>query len=261
MNLVAKPYQEYTQVGNAFTKNGKNYIRVETKEGLKEVRLYTVEEYNFLLGMQAKKDELAEQKRKVAQSYDEERKINAGFKRGYIIAVLGDTYKDRESLKNSGAKFSNQFKWYFEGGSEPVHSFQKTGYKTFLNYPIKKVYWEEVSHIIETGATVLKPTNEIEKLLKIEVPLKKGYYFQGEIGDTISETMKVLETKIIDSRYGRHVMNVLQNVDGQIFIWNTTLSEMPIPQWIYYIKGEIVNHIVHDGIRQTVLDNVIAIEG
>lgn len=258
MNLVAKPYQEYKQVGNAFTKNGKNYIAIETKEGLKEVRLYTVEEYNFLLGMQAKKDELAEQRRKVAQSYDEERKVNAGFKEGYIVAVLGDTYTHKEKLKDQGAKFSSQFKWYFEGGTEPICATRKL---EKLGLPVRYLKWEEVSHTIETGATVLKPINEIEKLLKVEVPLKKGYCFQGEIGDTISETMKVVEIKIIDGRYGRHAMHILRNANGQIFIWNTTLSEMSLPECIYFVEGMIVNHVVFEGIRQTVLDNVIVNEG
>ncbi len=254
MNLVAKPYQKYKQVGDTFTKNGKNYITIETKEGLKEVRLYTLEEYNFLLGMQAKKDELEKKRRLVAQSYDNERKVNAGFKEGYIVAVLGDTFKYKEQLKEKGAKYSSQFKWYFEGGSEPkcISSSKK-----LLGFPVKYVKWEEVSHMIDTGATVLKPTNEIEKLLKIDTPIKEPYEFQGAIGAMIERRVVVTSTKVVDGCYGRHVMNIMEDSAGQIYVYNSSVSNMFKIGRIFHFEAKIINHNVFEGIRQTIIDELV----
>jgi len=254
MNLVAKPYQKYKQVGNAFTKNGKNYITVETKKGLKEVRLYTLEEYNFLLNMQAKKDELEKKRRLVAQSYDDERKVKAGFKEGYIVAVLGDTFKYKEQLKKKGAKYSSQFKWYFEGGSEPKSISSS---KKILGFPVKYVKWEEVSHMIDTGATVLKPANEIEKLLRIDTPIKESYEFQGDIGSTIERNVVVTSTKVIDDCCGRHVMNIMEDSAGQIYVYNSSVSNMFEIGRTLHFEAKVINHNVFEGVRQTIIDELI----
>ena len=254
MALVAKVYQEYEQVGAAYTKeDGKNYIDVVTEDGeIKAVRMYTIEQYNFLLGMQYQRDKIAEERRKVAESYNEERKINAGFKEGYIVAVLGDTYTHRKKLKDQGAKFSSQFKWYFEGGTEPICATRKL---EELGLPVRYLRWEEVSHTIETGATVLKPTNELEKLVRVDVEISDSSEFRGNLGDEFKGIFHLYERKIIDGSKGRHALNFLKDSSDNVYLWNTSIKDMP-EYGIYSLRGTIGGHKIYKGVRQTLLSEV-----
>lgn len=261
MALVAKVYEGYPQVGSAYTReeDNKNYIDVLTEDGeIKSVRVYTIEQYNFLLGMQYQKDKMAEERRKVAESYNEERKINAGFKEGYIIAVLGDTYDHKEFLKNSGAKFSNSFKWYFEGGKEPVHSLEKTGYKTFFNHPVRKITWEEASEEIENGCIRLKPVNELAKLLEFEYERQGTSEHKGILGDFYSGLFHLYNRDIIDGSKGRHALNFLKDNKGNVFLWNTSIKDMP-DYGIYSLGGIVAGHTTYRGERQTILADVVVI--
>lgn len=253
MALVAKVYQEYEQIGTAYTgqEDGKNYINVMTENNIvKPVRVYTIEQYNFLLGMQFQKNKVKEKERKVAQSYNEERKCNAGFKNGHIFAVLGNTYKYKQLLKDAGAKFSTPFKWYFED-IPPV--------RIRYDFYIKKIYWEDVSRELETGAIVLKPTNEIEKLLIIEKPIDESTQFQGTKDALIERQITVMETKVIDGAMGRHIMHILEDKNHNIYVWNSAVSLMLSVGTVHNIEAIVVDHIVYDGKRQTILGGLCSV--
>lgn len=247
MALVAKVYQEYKQKGGAFTdSDGKNYVNVETEEGLKPVRVYTIEQYNFLLGMQFKKDQLEQEKGRIARSYNQERKENAGFKNGYIVAILGDTFEGKDKLKVQGAKFSTGFKWYFEGGTEENYKGQ---------FETRKIYWEEASEEIDNGCIRLKSINELEKLVKVEFDIKEGSNFVKERDSQVRGLFHVGRIRIIDGPRGRYAMNILEDSKDNVYIWNTSIADMP-KKGIYYLKAAVSSHNVYEGVRQTILKDV-----
>lgn len=247
MYKVAKPYQAYEQIGQAYTRDGLNYIKVKTDDGVeKEVRLYTNAEYNFLLGMQAQKNKELEQRRKVAQSYNEERKINAGFEKGYIVTIIGNTYPKREQLKKYGAIFSNIFLWHFKGGDEPRQA------KTLLGFELRKLTWEEVSHKNEVGATILKPTNEIKKMLESITDVDDDTEYLKDIGEEVKGIGVITSRKILGYK---HRINVLYVVDikGHDIVFNGSIGEMLEEGDIIHLSGTVEKHNVFQGRKQTVL--------
>lgn len=65
MVLVAKRYQNLRQVGEVFQKSdGENYIVVTDGTTAKAVKVYTIEQYSFLLGRAYQQELIEEEKEK-----------------------------------------------------------------------------------------------------------------------------------------------------------------------------------------------------
>jgi hypothetical protein len=98
--MVAKSYQSLKQIGEPYTKNGKQYVVVlnEKTGNKREVRWYTDEEYVKYYGN--KPDKATKSQKEVF-----------GFDNGYITIFKGDTYSHLEWFRASIAKYNKLWGW------------------------------------------------------------------------------------------------------------------------------------------------------
>lgn len=134
--MVAKSYQELTQLCEPYLKNGKKYVKVLTKKGAeKEVRWY---------------DEGSAEARRIEKESGKAGKVITfsqkgvlGFNHtGYIYRILN--YKDytEKELASRGARNCVYWEWYL------IPTFEIGDFK------VEKIFWEDVCD--ETGNIVDK---------------------------------------------------------------------------------------------------------
>lgn len=247
MALVAKKYQEYEQDGIVFIgEDGHNYTQVKINGIYEVVRVYDQKQYDFLMKMSAKAEEKRQERLALVEKYNKERKIQAGFEKGYIIAVLGDTFSKKDYLKNKlGAKFNYGLGWYFAGGTEP---------ESVKGFETRKVTWEEASIRSADGCEKLKDERILKTLVEVESLKKSNSEFQGDIGDAITKVVRIDDVRIIDGQYGRHAMHLVYDSKENLYIWNSSIANM-LEKRVYKATMTVKEHNVYKNVKQTIVSS------
>lgn len=247
MVLVAKKYQEYEQDGVLFTQDGHMYTQVKINGIYKTVRVYDQKQYDFLEKMSAKAEEKKQERLALVEKYNKERKIQAGFEKGYIVAVLGDTFAKKDYLKSKlGAKFNYGLGWYFAGGTEP---------ELVKGFDTRKISWEDASIRTEDGCEKLKDERVLKTLVEVESFKESNSEFQGDIGDAITKVVRIDEVRIIDGQYGRHAMHIMYDSKENLYIWNSSIADM-LEKRIYKATMTVKEHNVYKNVKQTIVSGL-----
>lgn len=275
MELVAKTYENYEQIGNVFTKNGKNYIQVKSTcdrcggrgfsshpswtyhadngecfkcfgKGyvIEEVRTYSQKEYDAMLKTAAKAKEKKEELRLAkVDSVNAETKRKLGFEKGYVTIVLGNTFAIKDELKDAGARFNRSFGWHFIGGT-----FERDANTSFETLDIP---WEDVSTQVNEYF-LLQTEAEIQKYILDKTFVPSTSEYQGSVGDKAEFFLTIKNVFICDGRFGTSYIHNMEDVDGNVFVWITASKNLPVGN-AFKMKGTIKEHKEYKGVKQTIL--------
>lgn len=229
--LVAKSYQGLKQIGEVYTINGKAYIKVELKNGTtKQVRVYSEAEYKKYYGETATN----EADLKISQ------KEVLGFQKGYITIFKGDTYEHKDWFKANGCRYARYWGWY-------VVSTMEVPAELPLGIEAIKLNWEDVGE-----GDCLKPEDQVSAFVESLQFEPSPSEYQGSIGERLELTLTVAKAIISDSYYGSSTVHVMEDEDGNVFVWITTSKSWEVGS-VKKIRGTVKEHKTYHGVKQTVL--------
>lgn len=234
--LVAKSYLNCEQIGEIFSIQGKNYIQVRLKNGnLKSVRVYSQKEYSKYY------PDLVENNKKSFSGYKSQKDV-LGFEKGFITIFKGNTYPYKDWFKENGAVFRRCWGWSF-GSTQEVPIELPFGVEAV------RLSWESVG----ADAENLKPDEMVEAAVQKALYGEKssGEYI-GNVGDRIEVYLTVKRAVALDGYYGRSTMHVMEDVDGNTYVW-TTASRSWEEGSEHMVRGTIKDHKEYKGICQNVL--------
>lgn len=235
--MVAKSYQSLEQIGEPYTSNNKQYVKVRTTTGAtKVVRWYTEAEYRKMYPNETIS---------ATPSYDQ--KTALGFSKGYITIFKGNTYEDREWFKNSSARYTRFWGWYFVSEEKIPKDLPEDVSPILLK-------WEDVS-----VNNVLLPEDQLKKIVEGFLFDPSSSQYIGNIGERLSLKLRV--DKIVESNtnYGVSNIHTMHDEHDNIFVWATTARKLNIGSW-YTMTGGIKEHKMYQNSKQTWLTRCLSIK-
>lgn len=283
--LVADKYKSYTQVGEPYDKNGKQYIRLKracTKCGgsgyyanfgvcykcngsgysYDEARVYTEAEYEaYLASLERKRTKREEEKRNQEFELLSNSEINKkevaeklGFNSETLMTYIpvGNTYEIKDTLKSSGYKYHPAIGWH--GPAPNVSSVNH------VSISFEKLYeWYPLTKYAE-----LRP--EAEDLVQTTVqesfpPL--GEYV-GEVGNRFYDyDVRLDEARLVCD--GTCNFYKFTTVNGKsTIIWLTSsypkvkeTKKEPAVGSIYHLTATVKSHEINNGEKVTKINRAI----
>ena len=233
--MVAKSYQNLSQVGEPYCVNGRMYVKVATSTGTKQVRWYTENEYRSIYGADAI-PELRKTQKEVL-----------GFAEGYITIFRGETFDHKEELREAGATYTRWWGWSIAGGKEipEINGLESVRLEwSLVGGEDGKCYNEEVIK------------NAIEPLL---YGAGKSTH-QGEIGERLRNIpVVVVSCNKFTSNFGDKNVITFEDEYENIYVWFTTARSLEAgTHWI--LTGTVKAHNVYKGTAQTTLTRCSLVE-
>lgn len=227
---VAKSYRDCEILCNPFIQNGRRYVNIKTPSGIeRQVRYYSDAEYFKMYG---------EEFTPVAPLSEKDK---LGFIDGYITIFKGNTYPHKDWLKANGARFTKLFNWSFASNVEwPEDELPE-------DLEPLQVPWEAVS-----ANDHLRSEAEVRAYIESLMYEPSDSVFVGEVGERIEETLTVTKAVTLESYYGTSIMHIMENEDGNVFVWITKAKNYPEGK-IVTLRGTIKDHKEYKGTKQTIL--------
>ena len=229
----AKSYQNIKIASEPYQVNGRMYVTLETG---KRVRWYTDAEYKKMYG----------------DSVDipvtpKTQKEALGFQNGFITIFKGDTFAAIEWFRASICKYNKIFGWYVPS-TEDIPTDIPLGLE-----PIR-IDWECVA--AADGVSIKSETQakEYAQQFLIEPSNSK---FLGTVGEKLEVTVTIKRGIEMYGRYGRSVMHIMEDADGNVLVWTTSARTL-IEGDTYKVKGGVKAHNTYKNIDQTVLTRCTA---
>lgn len=226
--MVAKSYQNLSQIGEPYCVNGRMYVKVATSTGTKQVRWYTENEYRSMYGADAIPEVRKTQKEVL------------GFAEGYITIFRGKTFDHKEELREAGATYTRWWGWSIAGGKEvpEINGLE----------PVR-LDWSLV------GGEDGKCYNE-EAIKNAVEPLLYGAgksTHQGEIGERLRNIpVTVISCNTFSSNYGDKQVITFEDNYENIYVWFTTTKQVEAGStWL--LTGTVKDHNSYKGVAQTIL--------
>ena len=235
---VAKSYQTCDIVGDVFTKNGRQYVTIQTPFGaFKNVRWYTDTEYAKMYGEENKRFRPL--------------KDVLGFgEAGYVYIYLGNTYENLDWFKaEPNCKYHKLWGWY-TASSETVPNILPEGIE------VEKLYWEDISVGDEVSEAMAEKAVNALKYKNVESISE----YVGEIGDREVFELTIQKAIGLEGMYGHSTMHIMEDTVGNVFVWNTASKTLEVGK-TYKMKGTVKDHREYRGVKQTVLTRCTLIKG
>ena len=229
--MVAKSYQSLPLIGEPYSKNGRQYIKVKTKSGNeKEVRFYSEEEYYRMYP-----DETPTVKKLRTL------KEVLGFSKGYITLLNVKDLEEEEEYIPDVARFNRLFGWFVAS---------EDNLPTIIDgrITLDTLYWDDIA---VDDDTLLKEeaVRRVVDGLRFQPSTSEH---QGAIGDKIEEWVRVKRVMPIDGYFGRTYLHIFEDARGNVYTWNTKTQSMTTDKWII-LQGTISAHDEYRGEKQTKL--------
>jgi hypothetical protein len=233
--MVAKSFQNMTQLCEPYSANGKMYVKVRNeKTGTeRQVRWYSENEYAKLY---------PEEKIVVAATP----KVNPqkevlGFTKGYITIFKGKIEENLEWFEDSNARYCRWWGWYIIS-TEDVPADLPQGIETI------KLDWANVGN--ENG--LLKSDEEIKKFVESLNYKPTNSEYVGSIGERLDLVITVIENTRVEGYHGYSVVHVFEDGKGNQFIWTTSAKDWQQGE-TKHIRGTVKEYQFSKGNKQTVL--------
>lgn len=229
--MVAKSYQSLQMIGEPYTQNGKQYIKVAAKSGEKAVRWYSDDEYYRMYP-----DEVPT-KNKVRSL-----KEVLGFEKGYITLFQGEVNESEDVFIHSpNARYNRLFGWYC-----PSECDLPEGIPSHLT--IVRLQWDDIAVDDDT----LLGEKQVRRVVEGLLFQPSGSQHQGAIGDKLTVTVTVKRVMPIDGMYGRTYFHVFEDATGNVYTWNTKTQSLSQGKTIN-LQGTVSSHDTFRNENQTKL--------
>lgn len=230
---VAKTYQSMPQQGEPFEENKRMYVYVLSKNGAKKVRWYTEDQYARMYPNQ------------IHDIMD----FNAHHAFGFDAADYITIFKgDQDRIQEWASDHRDVVRYNL----------------TFLNYvpsrfnlpqnipaditPIR-LKWSEV----RANDTRMRPHDEVTKQVhSMIVERNDTSEYQGEVGDWITKSLKIIKNISKISNYGEKHLHVMKDSDNNIYIWETGAKNFVVNSDIT-LQMKVKGHTVHEGAKTTIV--------
>ena len=227
--MVAKSYQSLQQIGEPYTRSGRQYIKVATKSGEKEVRWYSEDEYYRMYP-----DETPKNKKILSL------KEVLGFEKGYITLFKGEIDENESNFIHSpDVRYNRLFGWYCPSGRDIPSSLPDDITTVSLS-------WDDIAIDEDTLLAEASVRRVVEGILF----QPSGSEHQGEIGDKISVQAIVKKVMPIDGMYGRTYFHVFHDLQGNVYTWNTKTQCLTQGKNINLV-GTVSAHDIYRNEKQT----------
>ena len=235
--LVAKSYQDLLQVGDIFTRNGKNYIKVQMKNGsLKEVRAYSEAEYRKY-----------NPEVKIIKATKGPREILGFGDLGYIWLFKGNSYENLDWFQRNPTRFARMWGWYLPSDIEMPEPLPE-GIE-----PIK-LFWNEVSF-----EDKLIDEKEIKNIADSKIYDEGKSHYIGKIGDRIDIEVTCTKAAPVENIYGFSTFHIFEDDDKNIYTW-ATAAKVLVVGGRYLLRGTVKDHTTYRNNKQTVLTRCKVLE-
>jgi hypothetical protein len=240
--MVAKSFQNMTQLCEPYSANGKMYVKVRNeKTGTeRQVRWYSESEYAKLY---------PEEKIVVAVTP----KVNPqkevlGFTKGYITIFKGKIEENLEWFEDSNARYCRWWGWYIIS-TEDVPADLPQGIETI------KLDWANVGN--ENG--LLKTDEQIRNFIENLTYAQTGSEYVGSIGERLELFITVVENRRVEGYHGHSVVHIFQDSQDNQFIWTTSAKDWQEGE-TKHIKGTVKEYTISKGNKQTVLTRCVEVK-
>ena len=171
---------------------------------------------------------------------------------GISYLFLGDTYNDRDAIKEAGGKFNYKLGWHID---HEIDGFR------FL-----KIKFEDYADFNAWGRADVKLETDFEALKRDELNRLNGMKpseYIGNIGDKITAVCTYEHTAWYNwhDPFGRpttRYIHSFKDTVGNVFVWNTgtygDLSSDHIGHR-FELKAIVKDHSEYDGEKQTIVKN------
>lgn len=227
--LVAKSYENLPQISDIYTVNGRNYVKVLTKSGPKQVRAYSEAEYRKY------NPEVV-----IIKPAKSRRDVLGFGEKGYIWIFRGDTYSALDWFHDSPCRYARTWGWYLPSDIEMPDPLP-AGIT-----PIK-LEWDEVSL---DGQLI--PEEQVKAVADSKLYDAGVSKHIGKIGERLDLVLTCTKAIQSESAYGINYFYVFNSDDGNIFTWSTTAKVLEEGQK-YHIHGTVKDHTSFRNNKQTVL--------
>lgn len=277
---VAKSYENMEILGQPFEDEGKMYVKVKGKcprcggsghysynqidgtrcygcmgSGIKtmNVRWYTDKE-------RAAQDRAAERRAEKATAAKEARRVkfaarNAfGFgELGFITLYKGDLQVISEYFKSftideaghRAAWYNTIFHWYTPSKMDVPENLPE-------GVEAVRLDWDDVRDETDEENLQMKDNEFVEAYVNslISEPSKSEY--QGNVGEWMVKTVTVTKNVTLNSRYGESHMHILEDEDGNVYVWTTGSKNIDADR-VITLKMKVKDHKDYKGTKQTIV--------
>lgn len=282
--MTAKSYSGAEKIGEPFEKNGKLYTKIKEKcdrcngrgdywwgamingrpqfsgtcyqcNGaryfVKEVRLYTEEEYNKIEAAKerAHQKKAEEQKKKMEEEFAGNKAKwleENGFNKDEVTYVYAgaDSYQIKDELKEAGFRFSANLKWHKATRDE---KYVDNLIAVKLDEVCTMTAWGKGSYNSDAQKIVE------EKIAAVQPESTSTWI--GEVGDKLKGIKAKLTRKYsFDSRYGITTVYNFEDEEGNVLVWfSSTYQEIEPGEWCTIKYCTIKDHSEYKDVKQTVI--------
>lgn len=234
--FVAKSYENWFKMGEAFISNNKYYFNVKSPQGkVKTVRAYNSKEYKKLYGTQINK---------IDKYYKTQKEI-LGFTKGFVWIFKPEIGMDEnnEYFRKSTARYHRIYGWYFISDEVLPEDLPADAEPVVLN-------WELVGN--PNGK--LKPEAEVEYAVGNLLYPPTEHEFNVSIGQRIELTLTVEKNILLENNYGVSNLHRMLDANGNVYIWITGAKNWAIDT-VHHIRGTVKDTKEYKGEPQIILKN------
>ena len=228
---VAKTYATFAIDGEPFQENGRAYVNVITPKGLKKVRWYSDTEYRRMYPNAVVTHDVMDFNAKHVFGFEET---------GYITIYKGNNVEEWANDDRTNIRYNYSFGFYTPGRLELPHIINGIE-------PIK-LMWEEVMDHDDR----MKPHTEVQKIVAAKLGTLSNSAYQGAINEWLQKTIVVKEKKSNETHFGTKHTYMLEDSDGNLYIWETGAKDYSVAQTIS-LKMKVKEHKEVNGEKVTIV--------
>ena len=232
--LVAKSYEGLTQVCEPYKVNGKDYVKVQLKNGsLKVVRAYSEAEYKKFYP-----------EVKIIQPAKSQKEILGFGEPGYIWLFKGDTYAALDWFRYQPTRYARTWGWYLPSNMEMPQPLP-------AGITPVKLPWEAVC---EADGEHLRPEKELEGIANSYLYDAGTSEWLGDVGDKL-KGIPATCTKATEvmGYYGESTIYNFVTDEGDHITWTTSSNQDIEEGEVYSISGTIKKLDTYKNVKKTVL--------
>lgn len=164
-----------------------------------------------------------------------------GFKNGYITIFKGETYPHLDWFRESEARYSELWGWYFT--SDTIIPEDLPSDITTVQLAYEDVFEDE---------NTLKDKSEIKSLVDSLIYDPGESEWAGSVGERVDAYLTVTRAIQTENGYGLHTFHIFNDDLGNIYTWSTAAKHLTEGE-MYHIRGTIKELTTYRNNKQTVL--------